>query len=305
MANVFLGIDGGGTKTAFILEAYGKVYESVEKTLHLKQVSRDVFLQRLSSGIDSLVKKAGIDKSKIDFTFMAMPGFGQFPEDEDFIVESLREILASDKFKIGNDCVNGWAGSLNASPGINLVLGTGSIAFGVDDRGETMACGGWGPLIGDEASGHYIGLRLLNIFSKISDGRYEKTPIYDLIKKEFGIDRDFSIITRANEMKRDELAALSLIFSKALDADDKYAKILLDDIGKETGLIINTLIRKLDFKGKIKVSYSGGVFKIGQRLIDKIKEYADDKIEIVKPYKSPIEGSLILAKRYYEKGAMI
>ena len=40
-----------------------------------------------------------------------------------------------------------------------------------------------GPLIGDEASGYWIGLKLLNLFTKMRDGRLEKDSIYDLIKK--------------------------------------------------------------------------------------------------------------------------
>ncbi len=47
MREVFLGIDGGGTKTAFVLEVNKKLYEHKEKTIHLKQISRDEFFKRL------------------------------------------------------------------------------------------------------------------------------------------------------------------------------------------------------------------------------------------------------------------
>ena len=106
-------------------------------------------------------------------------------------------------------------------------------------------------------------------------------------------------------MQRDELASLSKIFSKAIDENDTYALNLLDDVAKEASLVINTLIKKLYFKGAVKVSYSGGVFNLGQRLIDKIEQYADDRVEIVKPFANPSIGSLILAKKFYEKGEMI
>lgn len=303
--NIFLGIDGGGTKTAFILENEGEIFEHKEKTLHLKQVSRDVFVERLNSGINKVCEMAGVKVKDIVYTFMAMPGFGQFPEDEDFILENLEKTLESTNFKVGNDCVNGWAGSLNASPGINLVLGTGSIAFGVDDDGKSLMCGGWGPYIGDEASGYYIGKKILNVFTKISDKRLEKSPIYDLIKKEMKIEDDFEIISKSMAMERDELANLSKLLSKALEENDKNALDIIDTCAKEAALMINTLIKDLNFKEEVKVSYSGGVFKIGQILIEKIKEYADDRVCIVKPYADPSTGSLILAKRYYEKGEMI
>lgn len=304
-AKIFLGIDGGGTKTAFILEVGDKFYEHIEKTLHLKQVSREIFLQRLKSGIESVCSKACVEVGDILYTFMAMPGFGQFPEDEDFILGSLEEILGSNNFKVGNDCVNGWAASLNATAGINLVLGTGSIGFGVDDKKNTLICGGWGPFIGDEASGYYIGKKILNIFSKMSDGRLEKTPLYSYVREEFNIKEDFDIITKALAMDRDEIAALAKVLPKCLKDGDKNALTIIDDVSKEASLIINTLVKRLDFERDIKVSYSGGVFKLGDVLLGKIKEYVDDRVKIVAPFASPSVGSLILAKNYYEKGDMM
>ena len=48
------------------------------------------------------------------------------------------------------------------SEGINIVAGTGSIAFGKNKYGETARSGGWGPVIGDDGSAHWIGLKVIN-----------------------------------------------------------------------------------------------------------------------------------------------
>lgn len=146
-----------GTKTAFILEKDGEQFLHREGTIHLNQVSREEFKKRIKNAVEVLSKKANIINKDISYTFVSVPGYGQYPEDEAFIDESLREILGTDNFKVGNDCLNAWAGSLNAKAGINLILGTGSIGFGLDEKGNTLRCGGGGPLIGDESSGYYIG----------------------------------------------------------------------------------------------------------------------------------------------------
>lgn len=295
---IYLGVDGGGTKTAFLLDVDGKRFESKQITIHPKQVTKQQFFEIMKLGVDEVCKEAGIDPEEILYTFVAAPGYGQYPDTEAYIDEGIREAIGSDRFTVANDCVNGWAGSLNAKPGINLVLGTGQIGYGVDEEGNSMRSGGWGPLLGDEASGYYIGLKLLNHFTKMSDGRSDKTILYDIIKEKLDLKDDMEIIDKAEKMKRDEIASLSRIFTEALDKEDPYCKVLLEEISKEAAAVIDSIIKGLNFKEEVKVSYSGGVFNLGDRLIKKIEEKSKNKIKIEKPYTDPSEGALILAKSY-------
>lgn len=295
---IYLGVDGGGTKTAFLLDVDGKRFESKQITIHPKQVTKQQFFEIMKLGVGDVCRKAGIDPEEILYTFVAAPGYGQYPDTEAYIDEGIREAIGSDRFTVANDCVNGWAGSLNAKPGINLVLGTGQIGYGVDEEGNSMRSGGWGPLLGDEASGYYIGLKLLNHFTKMSDGRSDKTILYDIIREKLDLKEDMEIIDKAEKMKRDEIASLSRIFTEALDKEDPYCKDLLEEISKEAADVIDSIIKGLNFKEEVKVSYSGGVFNLGERLINKIEEKSKNKIKIEKPYTDPSEGALILAKAY-------
>lgn len=295
---IYLGVDGGGTKTAFLLDVDGKRFESKQITIHPKQVTKQQFFEIMKLGVGDVCRKAGIDPEEILYTFVAAPGYGQYPDTEAYIDEGIREAIGSDRFTVANDCVNGWAGSLNAKPGINLVLGTGQIGYGVDEEGNSMRSGGWGPLLGDEASGYYIGLKLLNHFTKMSDGRSDKTIIYDIIREKLDLKEDMEIIDKAEKMKRDEIASLSRIFTEALDKEDPYCKDLLEEISKEAADVIDSIIKGLNFKEEVKVSYSGGVFNLEDRLIKKIEEKSKNKIKIEKPYTDPSEGALILAKAY-------
>ncbi|WP_306484555.1 N-acetylglucosamine kinase [Anaerococcus sp.] len=295
---IYLGVDGGGTKTAFLLDVDGNRFESKQITIHPKQVTKQQFFEIMKLGVGDVCKEAGIDPEEILYTFVAAPGYGQYPDTEAYIDEGIREAIGSDRFTVANDCVNGWAGSLNAKPGINLVLGTGQIGYGVDEEGNSMRSGGWGPLLGDEASGYYIGLKLLNHFTKMSDGRSDKTILYDIIREKLDLKEDMEIIDKAEKMKRDEIASLSRIFTEALDKEDPYCEKLLEEISKEAAAVIDSIIKGLNFKEEVKVSYSGGVFNLGDRLINKIEEKSKNKIKIEKPYTDPSEGALILAKSY-------
>lgn len=164
-----------------------------------------------------------------------------------------------------------------------------------------MRCGVWGPLIGDESSGYYIGKQLVNIFTRQSDGRLPRTNLYNLMKEELNIDDDFEIIPLTYSMTRDELAGISKIFLKLLEDNDEYALDLLDKVAYEAALTINTLARKLSFDGKVLASYLVRVFNLGNTLVNSIKKYLEEGIKLIESHTDPTEGSLILVKKCWEE----
>ena len=293
---IFLGVDGGGTKTAFLLDVNGKKYEDKQITIHPMQVDRLEYFKIMELGITSVCDQAGISPSEIDYTFVASPAYGQYPETEDYIDEGIRRVLGNERFKVANDCVNGRAGSLGGQAGINIVIGTGSIGFGVDPDGNSMRCGGWGPFLGDEASGYWIGKKILNVFTRMSDGRMAKTPIYDLVRQRLGMEDDFEIFSIAENMKREEIAALSRILHEGLNENDPRCLDILDEVTDEIALVIDTLAARLNFQRPILVSFSGGVTNIGQALYSEIGGKVKAEVDIREPITSPVEGSVILAK---------
>ena len=62
-------------------------------------------------------------------------------------------------------------------PGVLLISGTGSVAFGRGPAGATARCGGWGPVAGDEGSGAWIGRRALSVVTAAADGREPETAL--------------------------------------------------------------------------------------------------------------------------------
>lgn len=271
---IFIGIDGGGTKTKFTLKKGDEVYSSKEKTIHPMQATKEEFYERIKNGIESVCKKAQVSISDISYTFAAIPGFGQYAQKEKDMPEIFEKILGTKNFKLANDAVVGWAGSLEAKEGVNLVLGTGAITYGVDKNGKKLRASGWGPKIGDEGSGYWIGMQIINAFTKQADFRHERGALYNIVKDYFSIENDLDIINIVEGMKREEIAAISQILMQSVEKDDKDAKAILDKAAFEAASAIDATIEKLDFDNPVKVSYSGGVFNIGEVFINKIKKYS-------------------------------
>lgn len=214
---------------------------------------------------------------------MGIPGYGENEKDTMIIRKIISEIIPETKFESGNDVEAAWAGSLACRAGINIVAGTGSIGFAKDQKFNTARAGGWGPFCGDEGSAYWLGRELLFLFSKESDGRLEKTELYQIVREKFNLKRDFDLIEilyNSLELKRDKIASLAIILYKAALAGDKQAALIYKSAAYEQSLIIKALIKKLSFKKneKITVSFSGGVFKAGSFILDPLKEFLKKKI---------------------------
>lgn len=300
----YLGVDGGGTKTAFLLiNKKGEIlaYLTTE-TCHYIQIGIDAFQKVLKKGIKDCCRKAGIDISDIEYAFFGIPGYGENEKDTIIIRKRISEIIPETKFESGNDVEAAWAGSLACRPGINIVAGTGTIGFAKDQKFNTARAGGWGPFCGDEGSAYWLGRELTFLFSKESDGRLEKTELYQIVKEKFSLKRDFDLIEilyNDLELKRGKIAALAILLYKAALAGDKQAALIYKNAAYEHSLIIKALIKKLSFTEhkNITVSYSGGVFKAGSFILDPLKEYLkEEKIELIEPILKPVTGAALYAK---------
>ena len=299
----YLGVDGGGTKTKFIIcNEKGLKITSIEKTTsHYLQIGIDNLAGFISDGINEVCLKANITKEEINNAFLGIPGYDDIKKDTPFINKAIEKAMGNIKYSIGNDGLNALAGSLAGEDGINIVAGTGSIAFGHNsDNNLTLSCGGWHHGIGsDEGSGYWFSVQLLKEFSRQSDGRDDKTILYDYVKEKLNLLDDSEILELViNNWKLDrtKVASLSKIVNDLYELNDPYAIKIVDNASQELADIVNGLYKRLAFKNKIKASYSGGMFKMGDKLIKPFKEkLLPNKIELVTPVLKPEDGSIILA----------
>ena len=104
-------------------------------------------------------------------------------------------ILKRDRYRCDSDMVCSWAGSLACADGISVIAGTGSMAYG-EYRGRAARSGGWGEIIGDEGSAYWIAREGMNLFSRMSDGRAARGPLYDLVRQRLELMADLDLCAR-------------------------------------------------------------------------------------------------------------
>jgi N-acetylglucosamine kinase-like BadF-type ATPase len=266
--SVLLGVDGGGTKTAFVLvDDSGVVLARAEQpSAYYLEHGRERAAEVLAAGTAAVCGDAGVGPDGIAFAFFALPGYGEISEDAAFLDEAPLAVLGHPRYRSGNDMVAGWAGSLGGADGINVIAGTGSMTYG-ERKGRSSRAGGWGEQFGDEGSGHWIGLRGLNAFTRMSDGRTPRGPLYRLLRESAGVASDLDMIgvvfTRWRK-GRSQIAALAPLVVRAADEGDAVAERILADAAAELADLVEATRASLGFAAgeTVPVSYSGGVFSV-------------------------------------------
>ena len=250
-----------------------------------------------------MLKSAGITASKLNFAFFGFPVHGE--DDQTTVLDALpATALGSTPFRCGNDMVCGWAGSLGGADGINVVAGTGSISYG-EYQAATARCGGWGELFSDEGSAFWIARSGFTLFSRMSDGRAPKGPLYDLFREKLDDRPDLELtawVLAELALGRSKIAALAKLVHAAAARGDPQAKQIFIFAAQELADLVMATRRTLGVPVDITlpVSYSGGVFGIGTMVTDPFQAAlttSGAKYALTVPRFSPVIGAALYAAK--------
>lgn len=306
----YLGIDGGGTKTAFCImnSETGIVSSYFSGPLFYMESGFESVTQTVLDGTHNCFMAAGVSAENIQSCFVGIPGFGEIDSDMDRLTSDISRSLKFENIYFGNDVEAGLAGSLACQPGINIVSGTGSIACGRDENGQYSRSGGWAHHFGgDEGSAYWIGCRLIQEFTRQSDGRSKKTRLYSSLKKHFSLKRDFDIldlILNRYRMERSRIASLSSLAAEIALCGDSAALMIFSQAAAELYDMISAVKNSLSFRNSpVSVSYSGGVFNSGDLILKPLEKLIENKnFRLVPPAFSPVTGACLLAYSRYHQG---
>lgn len=302
---MFLGVDGGGTKTAFcLLGGDGVIVASAQGPSTYADTDRhDLLVRVLRQGISAVCGQAGLTPADIDHAFFGLPGYGEITSAVAGLDRAPAEVLHHHRYRCDNDMVCGWAGSLGTADGINVISGTGSMAYG-EHAGRRARTGGWGEVFGDEGSAHWIAVRGLAAFSKMSDGRVSRGPLHQLLREHLGVSRDFDVIDVVHRQwggRRGDIAGLAPVIAAAAAAGDTCAQQILTDAAGELVCVVDACRRRLDFApdASVPVSWSGGVFTAGAVLAAFTNQLAalGTGYDLRTPLYPPVVGAALYAAK--------
>ena len=266
---IVIGVDGGGSKTrALVADETGqKIVEvdgpgsAVRPGQHERSAEIIVELAR-----DAL---ASADMSHVlpKVLCVGVAGVGVEAERQ-ALWQALNAREVAEEVIVHTDAMVALDDAFGEGPGILLISGTGSIAWGRSPAGTLGRCGGWGPVIGDEGSGQWIGRRALSIVAAASDGREPETALTGAILTAAQVNEVPQLIAWAAQATPMQLATLAPAVMSVADGGDLRANSLLTLAAEELVLHVRTLARGLfgDERAAIPVALAGGLLSRGSPL---------------------------------------
>ena len=315
----YLGIDGGGTKTTCVVGDETQLLATATAgPSNIVRVGEAQARESLQQSVRQACAAAGITPAQAVRTCFGGAGAAR-PELAAIVRHILAEILPT-PIDVVADIQTSLEAAFREGPGVIVIAGTGSIAYGRDRHGHTARAGGWGFAIGDEGSAHWIGRTAVAAVLHAADPRDEtpasgrvphvspllrdvgltpqNPPLAAALGKAWGVANLHDLARAANSIPPPDFAAL---FPSIAASQDALALEVLSRAGRELAQIAAIVIRRLFVEERVvPVAMTGGVFRhspqVRQDFYNELRRL-DPRVEIKPQVVDPVEGALRMARR--------
>jgi len=304
----YLGIDGGGTKTACAIGDDSQVLATATAgPSNIVRVGEAQARESLHKAVYQACTAAGITPAQVSHTCVGAAGAAH-PEIAEAVRRALAEILPTPIDVVG-DMQTALEAAFDTGAGVIVNAGTGSFAYGRNREGATARAGGWGFAIGDEGSAHWIGRTAVNAVLRAVDRSavnaqtrtaFEGSPLVAALMRAWGVTSLIDLARAANAIPPPDFAAL---FPAVAASKDELALQIQSSAGGELAQVAVVVVNRLFPKGAaspVPVAMIGGVFRHAALtrgdFYNELRRL-DPRVEINPEVVEPVQGALRLARR--------
>ncbi len=300
MPRYYLGIDGGqSSTTALVADEQGRVVGTGHggPCNHVTGPEAEAkFLKAVGDSLTQACREIS-SASRIPEFAAACLGFSGGVEDK---ARYSRELIHSPHLKITHDAEIALIGATAGEPGIVVIAGTGSIAFGRNAAGRTARAGGWGYLFGDEGGAFDLVRRALRAALQREEGWGPATSLHKALLEAAGAGSANDLLHRFYAVTpRKNIAAFAHLVTECAEAGDPVAHSILSESADALSAYVEGVYQALfSASDVVALSYIGGVFRSAP-LLRALAERVRTRIscDIVAPRFSPAAGALLGALR--------
>jgi len=256
-----LGIDAGGSKTVCLLaDEHGRVLAEARGSGANLQASGELEVEKVLHGV--MAETLGERDIRPDAICLGIAGVDR-PSDAAGVRAIMRRIASTSRTLVVNDALIALVAGAGEEPGVVIVAGTGSIAYGRDAAGRAARAGGWGYLLGDEGGGFWIGRAALSAVVRQFDGRGPSTLLTEMVLDQMRLSTPTDVIHAVYDhgLPRRSIAGIASVVQRAYDAGDAIASEILDRAAAELTSAAASVITRLNMRGEeLRIVLSGGIF---------------------------------------------
>jgi N-acetylglucosamine kinase-like BadF-type ATPase len=304
---LFLGIDGGGTTTTCVLGDELRVLaRATSGGSNVVRLGEAVAREHLRESVLAACAGAGVTVTEIEQVCAGVAG-ASLPAIGAVVHDILANLFSpSARVEVLGDMETALESALSSAPGVMVISGTGSIAFGRNERGRTARAGGWGWAISDEGSGHCIGRAAVAAMVRAHDNG-EPTALTSAILREWGVKDLSEAVQVANASPGPDYARLFPAILAAVQDADAPAGRVLDEAGEQLAGLASVVIRRLWMPGQhVRVAIGGSVLRhaaaVRQAFFSHLRRECPEAC-VSFGHVDAAEGALSLARKGAESGS--
>ena len=262
MARFYLGIDGGqSSTTALIADEHGRIIGTGRggPCNHVGSAEgRARFLSAIGSSLDQACRQAEID-GNTKFASVCL-GLSGGAEDKEVYA---KELIRSHRYKLTHDAEIALTGATAGKPGIIIIAGTGSMAFGKNADSKTARAGGWGYIFGDEGGAFDLVRQAVRVALRFEEGWGQPTTLHKALLEVSGAPSANNLMHRFyNQFDRTNIASFAPLVSRAAEAGDEAAQQVIDRAAEALCWFAKGVFSSLfEIEQIVSIHYVGGVFK--------------------------------------------
>ena len=304
-----LGIDAGGTKTVcHLADEHGTLVSEARAGGANLQAAGELQVEKvLHDVMDAAIGDRDVVPSAI---CLGIAGVDR-PDDSAVVRGIMRRIGFKARILVVNDALVALEAGAPGAPGVVIISGTGSIAYGRNSRNEGARAGGGGHVLGDEGSGYWIGRAALRAVLREADRRGPRTALTSLLLRHFGVDEAQSLIHEVyqNKLRPAAIGALAECVQAAFTDHDEAAVGILRGAADELESAGLSVARRLALDHEPFVFIlGGGIF----RAVPWLREELQRRLSAALPQsttsvldREPAVGAVSLALQEARGGAKI
>ncbi|QBD77826.1 hypothetical protein EPA93_18225 [Ktedonosporobacter rubrisoli] len=301
----YLCVDGGQTRTAiFLLRGEGEQLAFWEERPFITPSlpgGMEIFRGIIRSVCETL--QTQIDAHSYELPEAACFSLSGFKESDSELAQLVETEVRAHFPRITHvytvpDYVGAWAAATRGAPGIIIISGGGSIAYGRDQQGRALRAGGWGHLLADEGSGYWIGMQAIKAVMRANDHIIPATRLQEPLQQRLQAGDNAELQQRVYSGAVDdaEIARLVPLVLQVAEEGDRAAQNILHEGAHYLAGLAAALIGSL---GKLPVYPTGGVFQASlmRSLLEQQLSRLGLSVDVRAEHIDQLYGLLIIARQ--------
>ena len=297
----FLGLDAGGTSTRAALADDERILGRAKNgSIKVMRVSAAVAEANLRALLEEVAKSSGVPITSVASTCVGTAG-NTISTVTGWIWQTLGPMLRGDLVVCG-DVEIALDAAFPGEAGVLVMAGTGSNTLGRTSKGELLTVGGWGPLLADEGSGHWIGLRALRAAIREHD-EHGKSKLLTALAAHWKAETLEQVVEMAHAVPPPDFAALTRVVVEMAKSGDRLAQSVLLGGGRALGEDASLALRKvlaLEPTAPRRVAFTGSVLEnialVRDAMLAEVEQEHPGALVLPNAV-DPIEGALWRARQ--------